>query len=621
MARYLLLGSIAILGLGLFALGTERGPITILSDSDFTSENGVIAGTGTPDDPYIIAGWDIQVPEGGLYGVRIENTDSCFILRGVKVLGARDPDGAGIYLADVENGTIEDCLVQNSHNGIVLLGSHGIAIRDTYMFVAGLGLQVMGTSPEHYQHVIERTNLVNGKPVHYYYGLEDQVLEGIEAGHITLAGCRQVTLKGARVEEGDGVTVAFSEDMVVEGADLFHNRGHGLFVLSSPRTVVRDCERIANNALSGVSVWLSPRSQVVHNGIYGNQVGLYINASDRVTCVENAYGGNALGLLVTGAAREVEIRDSLFSQNKTSIQLDFAIGAVIERCAITDSDIGVQVDAPSTYPRVRDCSFIQVGYGLDILGSQGTFEGNLIAYANIGIIFEEAYGETHPTSNTLRHNLIFRSRDGLYLGHESTDTWIYENLIWDCDRAARDFGKNRWAPSGRGNWYSDYHGSDADADGIGDAPIQFGGGGVDPAPVMARSFVSELPGVLSTMEQGQVTLVDEAGTSLSLDVLIADQAHERLLGFQGVPKELAQDMAILFVWDEAGNYGFWNRGVTINLDVLFFAEDGSFAGDLTMPAGSEDRYAARNPFMYALEVPEGRLRELGLGKPVRLLLP
>jgi len=138
---------------------------------------------------------------------------------------------------------------------------------------------------------------------------------------------------------------------------------------------------------------------------------------------------------------------------------------------------------------------------------------------------------------------------------------------------------------------------------------------------MDRSLVSKLPGVLSTMERGQVTLVDEAGNSVSLEVLIADQAHERLLGFQGVPKELAQDMAILFVWDEAGNYGFWNRGVTINLDVLFFAEDGSFAGDLTMPAGSKDRYAARNPFMYALEVPEGRLRELGLGKPVRLLLP
>ena len=95
MARYLLLGSIVILGLGLFALGTERGPITILSDSDFTSENGVIAGTGTPDDPYIIAGWDIRVPEGELYGVRIENTDSYFILRGVRCSGPRTRAGLG----------------------------------------------------------------------------------------------------------------------------------------------------------------------------------------------------------------------------------------------------------------------------------------------------------------------------------------------------------------------------------------------------------------------------------------------------------------------------------------------------------------------------------------------
>ncbi|MEN3009655.1 MAG: hypothetical protein ABDI20_01510 [Candidatus Bipolaricaulaceae bacterium] len=41
--------------------GTERGPIVILSDQDFTAENGVVAGTGTPTDPYLLVGWTIRV--------------------------------------------------------------------------------------------------------------------------------------------------------------------------------------------------------------------------------------------------------------------------------------------------------------------------------------------------------------------------------------------------------------------------------------------------------------------------------------------------------------------------------------------------------------------------------
>ncbi|HAF69872.1 MAG: Parallel beta-helix repeat (Two copies) [Acetothermia bacterium 64_32] len=621
MARGLLVGSIAILGLGVLILGAERGPIEILSDSDFTPENGVIAGAGTPADPYIIAGWDIHVPEGSPYGVRIENTTAPFVLRGVKVLGAQSPEGAGIYLARVENGAIEDCLVQESHNGILLLSSQGIAIRDTYLFVSGLGLQVQGTAPEHYRHLIEQTNLVNGKPIHYYWGLEGQVLTGIEAGSFFLAGSREVTVQGLRVEEGDGATVAFCEGITAEGADLFQNRGHGLYVLSSPQTQLLNCRRVANNALSGALLWLSPRSRVEGSGFYGNQVGLYINASDRVVVEGAAFGGNALGLLVAGAAREVEIRDSLFYQNKTAVQLESAVGALVERCAVQDADIGVQVDAQSTYSRVQDSTFIQCGYGLDILGSQGTFERNLIAYSNIGIIFEEAYGEAHPTGNSLRHNLIYRSRDGLYLGHETKDTWLQENLIWGCDRAARDFGENNWAPAGRGNWYSGYRGPDADGDGIGDEPVRFGGGGVDPAPLTSREFYARIPGLLGTLKKREITLEDGEGHRADLQVLVADTPPARLLGFQGVPREIAQGLVILFVWEEAGNYGLWNRGVTVDLEVTFFSEDGAFAGDLSMPAGSTDRYAARGPFLYALETPAGMLSQLGLTPPIFLTLP
>src|SRR3989337_2369104 len=37
-----------------------RAPILIVGDAAFTPDNGVTGGSGTPSDPYMIEGWDID---------------------------------------------------------------------------------------------------------------------------------------------------------------------------------------------------------------------------------------------------------------------------------------------------------------------------------------------------------------------------------------------------------------------------------------------------------------------------------------------------------------------------------------------------------------------------------
>ena len=75
--------AIILSALALFVgVAAERGPISILSDADFNAENGVIGGAGTPADPFLIVGWQIRVPSGNLYGIRIEDTTASFVIRG-----------------------------------------------------------------------------------------------------------------------------------------------------------------------------------------------------------------------------------------------------------------------------------------------------------------------------------------------------------------------------------------------------------------------------------------------------------------------------------------------------------------------------------------------------------
>jgi hypothetical protein len=160
----------------------------IRGDADFTPENGVIAGTGTSEDPFLIAGWTVRVPKDSPFGIYLANTTKAFVLRGCVVVGAQDPNGAAIVLENVQNGVIEDCLVRESINGIVIQSSRDLVLRDNFLGVSGLGLQVLGTAVEHYRHGIEPTTTVNGKPVFYFFGLENAALTDLDAGNIVIAG-------------------------------------------------------------------------------------------------------------------------------------------------------------------------------------------------------------------------------------------------------------------------------------------------------------------------------------------------------------------------------------------------------------------------------------------------
>jgi len=57
-----ILAAISILafsGEGIVHAGSPHAPILITSDDGFTSDSGVVSGSGTSDNPYLISGWDI----------------------------------------------------------------------------------------------------------------------------------------------------------------------------------------------------------------------------------------------------------------------------------------------------------------------------------------------------------------------------------------------------------------------------------------------------------------------------------------------------------------------------------------------------------------------------------
>jgi len=97
---------------------TERSVIRIDGNDDFTEANGVVSGTGTEDDPYIISGWEIDGTDIGPC-VTIRNSTKFFVVRNCvfhhdeffstpkTYLDYPDLMYFGVVLDNVENGVVD----------------------------------------------------------------------------------------------------------------------------------------------------------------------------------------------------------------------------------------------------------------------------------------------------------------------------------------------------------------------------------------------------------------------------------------------------------------------------------------------------------------------------------
>lgn len=94
-----------------------RPPIAINGNAGFTAANGVVGGTGTTEDPYLISGWDIAcASKSGTRGIQVANTTAPFIIRNVKVRGC----GSGVLLTNGQNGGVERAMVEDVSSGVAV---------------------------------------------------------------------------------------------------------------------------------------------------------------------------------------------------------------------------------------------------------------------------------------------------------------------------------------------------------------------------------------------------------------------------------------------------------------------------------------------------------------------
>lgn len=91
------------------SMSSSTGSIYIFGNDDFTAENGVVSGSGSSGDPYIIEGRVMRYNNTGT-GITVVETDRYFVIRDMHITGAKiGMRFDGVYHARVTSCTIENC--------------------------------------------------------------------------------------------------------------------------------------------------------------------------------------------------------------------------------------------------------------------------------------------------------------------------------------------------------------------------------------------------------------------------------------------------------------------------------------------------------------------------------
>ena len=245
----------------------KGGPISIKGDDEFTAANGVVSGSGTPSDPYIMEGWTIDASSSNASiesgespcGISLFQTSKYFVIRNCLVKNAGRP-GSGIELIFASNGKIENCTFTNNYDGISLSGSDNTIISGNTIENCGNGVEAGFYSSDN---VTVSNNVItncNGSGVYFN----------------ALTNCH-VLNNTIRNKNGSGIHVSSSMNCTISNNIVQGNENEGIDV-SESGWEGGDNNIISNNDVSGngdrgIRVYGS-YDIISHNTVNGNNWGI-----------------------------------------------------------------------------------------------------------------------------------------------------------------------------------------------------------------------------------------------------------------------------------------------------------------------------------------------------------
>ncbi len=294
----------------------ERSAIEIFGNGDLGEENGVVSGSGTEDDPFLITGWWINA--SGEEGITITGTDSYVHIYSVAVTHALNitdefnVSGSGIKILDCENIRIERAYVYYFDTGLEVISSKNIDVHDSSFIENHTGIR-MEADVSSVTGCICSYNTVFGLFINNSRGLMIRDVLS-DANSFTLG-------------EGSGIQLYNCSDIVLEECYGTLNYGGHISVIGSLQENERGRDLIIRNCYSDSNVY-----------------GVQIVEMDHVRISNSRIRGNMYGIYL-GQVSDAEVRGSHIYKNSYGMVLYDTDSSLISYCNFDRNDKAMTLDS------------------------------------------------------------------------------------------------------------------------------------------------------------------------------------------------------------------------------------------------------------------------------------
>ncbi|MFN3974956.1 MAG: nitrous oxide reductase family maturation protein NosD [Dehalococcoidia bacterium] len=255
---------------------------------------------------------------------------------------------------------------------------------------------------------------------------------------------------------------------------------------------------------SGILV-LAPEVRIRHNRLEDVLFGIYLRQAPRGQIVGNTIGGKALDVPLRGDpvrlweshdtviegntihdgrdavvwfSRNVVVRGNAITRMRYALHLMYASHAQVEGNTLRDSSVGAFIMYSQHVDLVGNRMIGNrgpSGYGMGFKNADAvTVKGNLLLRNRVGLYLEDTADQTTARweGNTIAYNDIGLLLSPTAVRNTFSNNAFADNMEQVSIRGGGHARENTWAQGGRGNFWSDYAGYDANGDGVGDVPYR-----------------------------------------------------------------------------------------------------------------------------------------------------
>lgn len=294
-----------------------------------------------------------------------------------------------------------------------------------------------------------------------------------EPAAVKADGVDRLRLRGNRIEDSQyGIHITDSREDVIENNTIdlggevpIERRGYAIYLWQVKDTVVHG--NTIRNAADAIHLEFSEGNGIGQNTVTHSRYGLHFMYSGNNTILGNVFRGNLAGAVLM-YSKELVLKDNDLSDNRrgatgTGILFKDCDNVFVEGNRIVRNKYGVTVDGT---PQGR--------------GASAVFMRNLFALNDTGIGAMSNSAITF-VENAMVDNTVQVKALGGDLAAQVHGGMGAQGGTAEGGREVAPPAGAVWTVNGRGNYWSDYNGFDADGDGVGDRPYE-------PQPPMAGAL-------------------------------------------------------------------------------------------------------------------------------------